>query len=111
MRNWLPMNPTIASAIPEAVLRKVEAMDPINQDAFAAEFAKRKKSVVLAYLLLGGGLHYAYVGKVWLTLFFIFTLGGFGLWWLIDLLRVPGIVKACNKSKAIDVLRDMQVLA
>ena len=111
MRDWFPMNPTIASAIPEAVLRKVEAMDPINQDAFAAEFAKRKKSVVLAYLLLGGGLHYAYVGKVWLTLFFIFTLGGFGLWWLIDVLRVPGIVKACNKSKAIDVLRDMQVLA
>jgi hypothetical protein len=105
------MNTSLPSTLPEAVRRKVTAMDLINQGAFLSEFSRRKKSVILAYLLLGGGLHYAYVGKVWLTLPFICTFGGFIVWWLIDLLRVPGMVNNYNNTIALNILRDMQVLA
>lgn len=32
--------------------------------------------------------HYVYVNKIGLALLFLFTGGGFGIWWFIDLVRV-----------------------
>lgn len=96
--------------VPDAVLRKLNDMDESAQLGFAEEFSRNKKSPLLAFLLVGAGLHYAYLGRVWLTLFFLFTMGGFGIWWLIDIFRVFGMVRDRNRSVAIQVLRDIQVL-
>ncbi|MGB0417886.1 MAG: NINE protein [Acholeplasmataceae bacterium] len=32
--------------------------------------------------------HYFYVNKIGLGILFLITSGGFGLWWLIDLIRI-----------------------
>ena len=101
----------IQKQIPDAVLRKLDSMDESAQLAFAEEFKRKKKSPALAFwLLLPCGMHYAYVGRVWLTLIFLMTFGGFGMWWFIDLFRVCGMVREHNRSIAIQVLRDIQVL-
>lgn len=97
--------------IPEAILKKLGSMNEATQLAFAEEFSRKKKSPALAFwLLLPCGLHYAYAGRVWLTLIFLITFGGFGVWWFIDLFRVWGIVRERNRSIALQVLRDIQIL-
>ena len=102
----------IESQLPEAVVRKVAAMDELNQDAFVAEFNKKKKSPFWAFMLLMAipSFHYFYLGKVWLNLFFWGTVGGFGVWWFIDLFRTVGMVREYNKTVAITVLKDIQIL-
>ena len=96
--------------IPDAVLRKLSSMGEDACLSFDEEFAKKKKSPMLAWFLVSAGLHYAYIGRVWLTLAFIFTYGGLGVWWLIDLFRVKGMVRIHNRTIAIQVLKDIQVL-
>lgn len=106
----MPTN--LQAQLPEAVRRKVAAMDEINQAAFAAEFRKKQKSPLIAFILLMSipSFHYFYLGKVWLNLLFWGTIGGFGLWWVIDLFRTVGLVRDYNKTVAINVLRDLQIL-
>jgi hypothetical protein len=106
--NDLPAS--LRKQVPDAVLRKLDEMDESARLGFAEEFGRKKKSPLLAFLLVGAGLHYAYLGRVWLTLFFLLTMGGFGIWWLIDLFRVFGMVRERSRSVAIQVLRDIQVL-
>ena len=107
----MKISKSIKKQIPPAVLQKVEGMEPINQEAFVAEFKRKMKSPMLCSLLELVGLHYAYVGKWVLTLAFWFTAGGLGIWFLIDLFRVGGMVREYNKSVALTVLKDIQVLA
>ena len=50
---------------------------------------KRKLPAFLLCLFFGMfGLHRFYVGKVATGLLQLFTLGGFALWWLLDLLVI-----------------------
>jgi TM2 domain-containing membrane protein YozV len=103
---------SIKSQLPAAVQRKVEAMDDINQEAFVAEFKKKQKSPFWAFMLLMSvpSFHYFYLGKIWLNIFFWATIGGGGIWWFIDLFRTVGMVRDYNKTVAISVLKDIQIL-
>lgn len=49
---------------------------------------------LLSYFLGCWGVHRFYLGKVGTGILMIFTLGGFGVWWLIDfILAVAGKMK------------------
>ena len=108
--NELPES--IRRQIPEAVIRRVDTLDPVTQEAFLSEFRKKKKSALMAFLLwcIFPAWHYFYLGKVWVNLIFWLTFGGFGLWWLIDLFRLGGMVREYNKTVAISVLKDIRFL-
>ena len=106
--NYLPTS--LSKQVPNAILRKLEEMDETTQLGFAEEFNRNKKSSLVAFVLVGAGFHYAYLGRVWLTLLFLFTMGGFGIWWLIDIFRVFSLVRERNRSVALQVLRDIQIL-
>lgn len=95
----------------EAVLRKVGELDPINQEAFLAEFTKLRKSVHIAFWLFLVGFHYLCLGRYVLQILFWITFGGFGVWWLIDLFRAPGMVRDRNRSFALQALREVQILS
>lgn len=57
------------------------------------------KSTGTAYVMYWFlGCHYGYVGKWGIQLAYWFTLGGFGMWILIDLFRVGGIVRRYNNK-------------
>ncbi len=102
----------IQDQIPDAIKAKLQSMTPLNQSAFVAEFNRKRKSTLLAFVLLWIlGLHYAYLGKWWMTLIFWITFGGLFIWWFIDLFRVFGMVRDYNKTVAFNVLKDIQALA
>mgnify|MGYP003651789815 FL=1 len=55
---------------------------------------KSKGTAFLMYWFLGS--HYAYLGKWGVQLAYWFTLGGLGIWLMVDLFRIGGLVKRYN---------------
>lgn len=106
----MTISESLRKELPVAVLRKLETMDETTQQAFIEEFARKRKSPLLGFILTNVGMHYAYIGRVWLTLLFLVSYGGFCIWWLIDIFRVTGMVREYNRTIAIKVLRDIQIL-
>ena len=102
----------ISRQIPEAVLRRLDSLDQLTQEAFLTEFQKEKKSGFVTFLLwwVFPAWHYFYIGKVWLNLLFWLTFGGIGFWWVIDLFRLPSLVREYNKTVAIGVLKEIEFL-
>jgi len=102
----------IRNQLSEAVLRKLSSMDELTQEAFLTEFKKKKKSTLMAFVLLWifPSWHYFYLGKVWMNLLFWITFGGFLFWWFIDIFRLGGMVREYNKTVAIRVLKEIQFL-
>lgn len=49
------------------------------------------------------GAHYAYLGKWGLQILYWITLGGLGLWALVDLFRIPGMVKDHNEPIYLEI--------
>jgi len=107
----MPLNPTTRSQMPEAVAQKVESMELVNQAAFEDEFNKKRKSLGTSYFFWLFGFHYLYMGKFMTFIFFFITFGGLFIWWLFDVFRLPSIVRNHNKTVALSVLRDIQVLS
>jgi TM2 domain-containing membrane protein YozV len=58
------------------------------------------KSTAVAYLLWFFfsvlGIHRFYLGRPVSGILFLFTFGGFGLWWFLDLFLIPGMVTMEN---------------
>jgi len=102
----------ISRQIPEAVLRRLDSLEPLTQEAYLMEFQKKRKSGFVAFLLwcVFPAWHYFYVSKVWVNLLFWLTIGGFGIWWVIDLFRLSGLVREYNKTIAISVLKEIHFL-
>lgn len=57
----------------------------------------KMKSTGTAYLCwFFLGCHYAYLGKWGLQILYWFTVGGFGIWALVDLFHIPSKINAHN---------------
>ena len=94
------------------VRHELERLDAQRQDEFLQEYRRKRKSVGAAYLLwLFLGWHYAYLGKWGVQVLFWLTVGGVGVWWLIDLFRVPGMVADTNKDRATAVLVNLKAIS
>jgi hypothetical protein len=103
---------SILDKLPTAVKVELNKMPIQRQDIFLEEFRRKQKSKGLAYALwFVIGLHYIYLDKLGLQIFFWVTFGGLLIWWIIDAFRIPGMVEAYNRDKAIDVLRDMKIIS
>lgn len=93
------------------VQKKFRELNSEQQQIFISEFERRKKSVGVAYLLwFLGGWYYAYLKKVGWLILFILTAGGFFIWAIIDLFRIPKLVETYNNDLALEVLRDVLIM-
>jgi TM2 domain-containing membrane protein YozV len=67
---------------------------------FQSQYENERVDPDTAVILAIFGFHYFYVGKVGLGVLFLITLGGLGIWWLIDLFRTKGMAERYNLDKA-----------
>ncbi len=103
----------IAACLPDQVLEQLGRLPEAKQAEFVAAFHDQSKSLGFAYLtsLIYG--HYALLGRwamsgmMWLSLFVTSALGPAlgSIWWLIDLVRMPRLVRTHNQQVAADILR------
>ncbi len=76
------------------------AIPETQRSDFDLQFACKEKNIAIALVLslfLGTlGIDRFYLGQVGLGLLKLFTLGGFGIWTVIDWFRIMGVARAKN---------------
>jgi TM2 domain-containing membrane protein YozV len=85
---------------------------PANTQALVLrDYDVRRKSCLFAYLFwFFFGFHYLYLGRIGIQLIYWLTIGGFGLWMLIDLFRIPGMVERKNQDIARELMAQYQAI-
>ena len=107
----LMIPPSVAVNLPAVVRNSLAELPATRQEEFLEEYRRRAKSIGPAYILwLLLGFHYIYQRKWGLQILFWLTLGGLWLWWIVDLFRMPGMVRDYNKDVATDVMRTVRAL-
>lgn len=102
---------SIMRILPSMVKSAVRELPPADQEAFVEEFRRRSKSLAVAYILwFLLGWHYAYLRKWGTQVLFWLVAGGLGVWWIIDLFRLPRMVRSINRDIAVDVMRDLKII-
>ena len=101
--------------LPSAVRGQLARLPARAQSEFLDEFQRRSKSLWAAYFCSLFYCHHALLGRrgttlaMWLAS--LATLGMLGMaWWLVDLVRLPGLVRSYNQALAFDILRNMRAV-
>lgn len=93
------------------IQKKFRDLNSEQQRIFINEFERRKKTVGISYLLwFLLGWHYAYLKKWGWLILYILTAGGFFVWAIIDLFRIPKMVEQYNNDLALEILRDISIM-
>jgi Domain of unknown function (DUF4178) len=96
----------IERELPFAVSSQLATLPENYQKQFVRDYNQRMKNVVVPYVLhFMLPLQYLYVDKVLMQLLFWCTFGGMGIWWFIDLFRIPGLIEERNREIADECLR------
>jgi len=100
---------SITKGLPFPVTAQLADLPEEAQREFYHIYDRNKKSTVLAYILQNFVFqsHYLYLRKIGLQILYWLTGGGFGIWWLIDLFRMPKLVREYNEQVAEDALREV----
>jgi hypothetical protein len=107
-----PVPEHIARSLPPAVRNQLARLPAGAQSAFLEEFDRKSKSLWAAYFCSLFYGHHALLGRRGTTLaMWLASLATFGIvgmaWWLVDLVRLPGLVRSHNQALAFDILRSL----
>jgi len=103
----------IAATLPEPVRDALALMSQDKQDEFLRAFRSQSADLGLAYLTSLVYCHYGLLGRwtmtgwMWLSLFVASAVGL--VWWLIDLVRMPEMVRAHNHRVAAEILGKLSI--
>ena len=99
------------AVIPFTLMPIFDSLSAEAQISVKRDLERRSKSMVFAFIAwFCLGWHYLYLKRIGLQVVFWFTLGGFGVWWFIDLFRVAGIVNAMNEDLARELMVQYKAL-
>jgi len=101
-----------ANSLPAMVRNELENLSPQKQAEFLEEYRRKTKSLSVAYVAwFFLGWHYAFLGKWGAQFLFWITCGGIAVWWVIDLFRIPGMIRDHNKDIAINILKNLKTIS
>ena len=89
------------AALPAALRAELALLPSAQRDEFVRAYQVRSRSLLLAYLTSLIYCHYGLLGRwamtgmMFLSLFVAVTVGW--IWWLIDLVRMPAMVRVHNQ--------------
>jgi hypothetical protein len=105
----------ISRHLPFTVRAQLASLPARAQSEFLQEFQRKSKSLWAAYFWSLFYCHHALLGRrgttlaMWLAS--LATLGMLGMaWWLVDLVRLPGLVRSYNEALAFDILRNLRAI-
>lgn len=81
-----------------------------NQKQYVLMKSNEKESSIAYLLWFLFGVHYFYLNKPALNILYWITFGGLCIWSIIDLFRIPGMVRQYNKEHLIKVVAEAQLL-
>lgn len=96
-------------SMPALTRAAVSGLSADQRKVFSQEYQVKRYGAGGAYgmwLLLG--LHYAYLGRWGTQVIFWLTGGGLIVWWLLDLLRVPMLVRNKNADIATAIVASIR---
>ena len=104
--------------IPESIFKdlsrsvrdRLSAMSRGKQEQFLNLYKQRSKKIHIAYLrwIIFPYQHYVYLEENLWMLFYLLSLGGLGIWMIIDLFRIPGLVKSKNRDIAREAIAEVE---
>jgi hypothetical protein len=103
----------VAASLPQSVRDQLATMSEAEQTEFVEAFERRSASLVMAYLSSLIYCHYGLLGRwamsgwMWLSVFVASTLGI--IWWLIDLMRMPRMVREHNHQVAAEIMQKLRI--
>jgi hypothetical protein len=109
MTNLIP--PSISEELPSMVRNELSKLSPQKQEEFLEEYKRKRKSVAWAYVAWLFGLHYAYLSRWGLLILYWLTGAGFLIWAIVDLFRIPSLVRNYNKDVAVNVMRNLKAIS
>jgi len=111
MENQLLLKKETQDSLSSSVKFGLAKMTPQQQHAFEEDYLRKRKGIALPYIfMILLPIHYFYVGKTGLNILFLLSGGGFFIWWLIDLFRIPSIIGNYNTDLANDIFRDQKIM-
>jgi hypothetical protein len=102
----------VAACLSTSLRSELASLPPEQQQAFVEAFQSKSANLAMAYLLSLCYCHYGLLGRwamtgwMCLSLFVTSTLGV--IWWLIDLVRMPRMVREHNHRVATDLLHELR---
>lgn len=108
----LEIRSDVAKQLPSSVKNALGRMPGDQQAVFEEEYVQKRRNAVLLLLLsILFPIHFFFEGRIGLGILYWLTLGGFGIWWFIEILTVWGRTKRYNQDSATALLRDMKIMS
>ena len=103
---------SILHNLPSMVRNELSKLSAQKQEEFMEEYRRKARSTGTAYVLwFFLGWHYVYLRRWGIQILYWVTAAGFFIWAVVDLFRLPGLVRDYNKDVATDVLRNLKAIS
>lgn len=113
--NQLLVPQRVEDNLPSVVRTELAKLPAHLQDAFVEEYDRKAKGLGVAYLCSLLYCHYGFLGRWGMTtIMWIAAIASFGVislvWWVIDLFRMPSLVRDHNHDIAMEVMRNFKTI-